>query len=65
MIEDIKEIKNDMSAVKIWIMSGVIAGLLVLIGEALYFGGYIRQIDINTQNIEKNINRLDRIPHAN
>ena len=58
-MQDIKEIKSSIvsinkriddgfSGIKIWILTAAVSGLIVLVGEALYFGGVVKQIDVNT-----------------
>lgn len=64
IVEDIAEIKSSLSTLdakvgskfselKIWILSSAVAGLLVLLGEAIYFGGRMHQIDVDSTNISE------------
>ena len=50
-MQDIKDIKQALVRLERMILTAAIAGLLVLCGEAIYFGGYLRQVDINTNRI--------------
>lgn len=59
-MEDIQEIKDDMKllrsdilGIKVWILSAAVAGLLVVAGEALYFGGFLNQINVSAQDIKE------------
>jgi len=63
-MEDIKDIKlslvklersfaDRINNLQMWIMSSAIAGLLVVIGGLLYFGGQMRQLEINTKDIHE------------
>lgn len=49
--DDLKKVRDNIWAIKVWILSAAVAGLMVLLGEALYFGGYIKQADMDSQRI--------------
>lgn len=51
-MQDIRDIKQELKDIKIWILSAAVAGLLVLVGEALYFGGVLKQVDVNTNSLK-------------
>lgn len=52
-MEDIKDIKKCLSDIKIWILTSAVAGLIILLGEAIYFGGQMKQLEINTDEIHE------------
>lgn len=52
-MEDIKDIKKTLNHLERIIYGGVISGLIVLLGEAIYFGGVLKQAEIDTKRIDR------------
>lgn len=63
-MEDAKVIKSTLVAmdlkietknaeIKSWIQTAAISVLLILLGEALYFGGILKQVEINTKRLDQ------------
>jgi hypothetical protein len=60
IMSDIKEIRTkvdkvdeNVTGLKVWILTSAVAGLLVLLGEAIYFGGMFQKIENDGNRISQ------------
>jgi hypothetical protein len=53
MVQDVKEIKEAIARLERTVMYAAIAGLMTLVGIALWLGGDKRQIEVNTARLDK------------
>lgn len=69
-MEDIKDINNRLTCIdkkiddrhnelRVWILTSAVAGLIALLGIALYYGGDKRQIEVNTKRLERIEEKVD------
>ena len=68
-MESIKEIqinisliKESITGLKVWILTSAVAGLITLLGVAMYYGGDKRQIEVNTHRLDRVESIIDSRP---